>query len=158
MTGTGARLGRRDVGIGHEVHVGSRHAGRVGSEDDGAVHLGQLRKPLGRELGVEEEAARAHVQHLGAVADDDHRPHAGLEDAVEALSQRRPRRHQAQGVEHRFCPWLRGHAGSSKVSNGHRPPVREDNDTNNGIGRVWGSATRVDAPAGVAGDGAPHPG
>ena len=51
-----------------------------------------------------------------------------------------------------------GTAGSSKVSNGHRPPVREGNDTNNGIGRVRDPATRVDASAGVAGGGAPRPG
>ena len=42
-----------------------------GRQDDGAVHLGQLRQPLGAELGVEEEAAGADGQHVGTVADHD---------------------------------------------------------------------------------------
>ena len=88
----GAGLGRGHVGVGHEVDVGPGDAGGVGGEDDGAVHLGQLRQPLRAEGGVEQEPARADVEHVGAVADDDQGAHLGLEDAVEALAQRRARR------------------------------------------------------------------
>ena len=44
-----------DGGVGHEVDVGPGDALGVGGEDDRAVHLGQLREPLGAELCVEEE-------------------------------------------------------------------------------------------------------
>ncbi len=56
---SGAGLGRRDRRIRHQVHIGSGDPGGVGGEDDGAVHLGQLRQPLRAELGVEQEPARA---------------------------------------------------------------------------------------------------
>ena len=96
----GAGLVRGDVGIGDEVHVRARDARAVGGEDDRAVHLGELRQPLRRELGVEQEAARADVQDRGTVADDDERAHLRLQDAVDALPQRGTRGHEPQrGVE-----------------------------------------------------------
>ena len=89
-----------NVGIGHEVDVGTRDASAVRGEDDRAVHLGQLRQALRRELGVEQESARADVQDRGSVADDDERAHLRLQDAVDSLAQRGPRRHESQrGVE-----------------------------------------------------------
>ena len=59
------------VRVGHQVHVGPGDAAGVGGQDDGAVHLGQLGEPLRAEGGVEQEPARADVEHLGPVADDD---------------------------------------------------------------------------------------
>ena len=87
----GAGLARGDVGVGDEVHVRARDAGAVGGEDDRAVHLRQLGQPLGRELGVEQEAARADVQHLGPVADDDERAHLRLRMRSIPFAQRRSR-------------------------------------------------------------------
>ena len=58
MAGPGLR--RRDVGVGDEVDVGAHDPRAVAGEDDGAVHLRQLAEALRRELGVEQEAARAH--------------------------------------------------------------------------------------------------
>ena len=84
----GAGLRRGHVRVRHEVHVGPGDAAGVGGQDDGAVHLRQLRQALRAEGGVEQEAARADVQHVGTVADDDERAHARLEDAVEAGAQR----------------------------------------------------------------------
>ena len=89
VPGTG--LGRRHVGVGHEVDVGAGDAARVAGQDDGAVHLGELRQPLRTEGGVEQEPARADVEDLGTVAHDDERALVGLEDAVESLTQRGPR-------------------------------------------------------------------
>ena len=72
----------------------------VGGEDDRAVHLGQLRQALRRELGVEQEPAGADVQDGGPVADDDERAHLRLQDAVDALPQRSAGGHEPQrGVE-----------------------------------------------------------
>src|SRR6187431_2996153 len=50
----GAGLGGGHVGVGHEVHVGPGDSAGVGSQDDGAVHLGQLGEALGAEGGVEQ--------------------------------------------------------------------------------------------------------
>ena len=61
--------------------------------------FGQLGQPLGAVGGVEQEPARADVEHLGAVAHDDERAHAGLEDPVEPVAQRRARRHQGERVQ-----------------------------------------------------------
>jgi hypothetical protein len=82
------------------VHVGPGDAAGIGGEDDGAVHLGQLGEPLGAEGGVEEEAARADVEHLGPVADHDERAHVGLQDPVETLAQGLARCHDGQRAEH----------------------------------------------------------
>ena len=68
------------LGFGHEVDVGPGDAAGVGGQDDGAVHLGQLRQALRAEGGVEQEPARADVEHLGPVADHDQPAHLRLED------------------------------------------------------------------------------
>ena len=99
---TGSGLVGRNVRVGHEMDVRSRHAGAVGGEDDRAIHLRQLGQPLGRELGVEEEAARADIEDLGPIADDDERPHLRLQNAVDPFSERRARRDEAQGPEKSF--------------------------------------------------------
>ena len=136
----GAGLRRGHVGIGHEVHVGAGHPRRVGRQDDGAVHLGQLREPLGRELGVEQEPARAHREHLGPVAHDDQRAHARLQDAVEALTQRRPRRHQPQGDHHGFRSREGGHGGLSLCGAGEWP--KDTAGLRRELVRVGGSTRR----------------
>ena len=50
------------------MHVGPGDAGGVGGQDDGAVHLGQLREALRGELRVEEEAAGADGEDGRVVA------------------------------------------------------------------------------------------
>ena len=100
--GAVARAGLRggDRGIGHQVHVGPGDATGVVGQDDGAVHLRQLRQALGREGGVEEEAARADPQHRGVVAHHDERAEPGLADPVQPFAQRLPRRDGGEGREH----------------------------------------------------------
>ena len=95
----GAGLRRGDVGVGHEVHVAPGHPRAVGGQNEGAVHLGQLRQPLGGELGVEQEPAGAHRQHLRPVADDDQGALVGLEDAIDTVTQGGARRHHPQCIE-----------------------------------------------------------
>ena len=89
VAGAGLRGG--DVRVRHQVDVGAGDPAGVGGEDDGAVHLRQLREALRAERGVEQEAARADVQHLGPVAHHDQAAHLRLEDAVEPRTQRRAR-------------------------------------------------------------------
>ena len=98
----GTRLGGRDVGVGNEVHVGACDPRAVGGEDDRAVHLRQLGQALRRELGVEQEPARADVEHRRLVTDDDQRAHLGLEDAVDPVPQRCPGRDQPEGLVEGF--------------------------------------------------------
>ena len=83
------------------MDVGPGDAGCVRREDDRAVHLRQLGEALRGELGVEQEAARADLEHLGPVADDDERAHVRLEDAVEPLAQRLPGRDPGERVDER---------------------------------------------------------
>jgi len=84
-----AGLAGRDVGVGDEVDVGPGDPASVRRQDDRPVHLRQLGEALRSELGVEEETARADAEHLGTVPDDDERAHLRLQDAVDALPQRR---------------------------------------------------------------------
>ena len=104
----GSGLGGRDVGIGNEVDVGAGDPRAVGGQDDRAVHLGELGESLRRELRVEQETARADVEHLGRVADDDERAHLRLQDSVDTLTQRRARRDQTQRAVEGFRSGL-GH-------------------------------------------------
>jgi len=83
------------------VPVSAGDARRVGREDDRPVHLRQLRQALRRELGVEQEASRADLEHLGTVADDDEGAHVRLEDAVEALAQGPSGRDPGERVDER---------------------------------------------------------
>src|SRR5690606_23744830 len=78
------------------MHVGPGDAAGVAGEADRHVHLRQLRQALGAEGGVEQAPARADVEHLGAVANDDERAHVRLEDAVDALAQRRSGCHRSE--------------------------------------------------------------
>ena len=107
---TGAGLGRRHVRIGDEVDVGPGDAGGIGGEDDGPVHLGQLRQALRAEGGVEEKAAGADVEHVGSVADHHERAHLRLQDPVEAFPQRSARRHERERRQH-LGRVLRRHCG-----------------------------------------------
>src|SRR4028119_80393 len=92
---SGARMMAPSILASSESRWGRTAGG--GCQDDGPVHLGQLREPLGAELGVEQEAARADGQHLGPVAHDDEPAHVGLEDPVEPLTER------LTGGDHRQC-------------------------------------------------------
>ena len=62
----GPGLGGGDGGLGHQVHVRPGDPRGVGGEDDGAVHLGQLRQALGRVLRIEQEPTRAHPETPGS--------------------------------------------------------------------------------------------
>jgi len=88
------------VRIGDQVHVGAGDATGIGGQDDGAVHLGQLRQALGRELGVEQESAAANREHFRTVADHDERAHVRLEDPIQTLPQRPAGRHTRQRLGH----------------------------------------------------------
>ena len=83
---TGPGLRRRDRRVGHQVDVGPGDPRGILGQDDGAVHLGQLRQALRAELRVEQEPAGADGQHIGAVADDDQTAALGPQDAVEAVA------------------------------------------------------------------------
>ena len=87
----GAGLAGRHRRVGHEVDVGPGDAAAVGGDDDGAVHLGQLGQALRAVRGVDEEAARADGQHVGAVVEDEQRAGLGPHDPVDAVAQRRAR-------------------------------------------------------------------
>ena len=106
--------------VGHQVHVGPGDAAAVAGQDDGAVHLRHLVQALRAEPGVEQEAARADVEHVGPVADDDQGPLAGLPDPIEALAQGLTRRDERQSGEHR-CAGGGGHGGVYRSS--ARPAV-----------------------------------
>ncbi len=67
VAGAGLAGGHR--GIGHQVHVGTRDAVAVLADDDRAVHLGQLGKPLRAERRIDEKPARADRQHFWIVAE-----------------------------------------------------------------------------------------
>ena len=101
------------------MHVGAGDAAAVGRQDQGAVHLGQLRQALWAERGVEQEAARADVEHGGAVAHHDQATHAGLEDAIDAVAQGPAGRHLGQAGP-KFC-WITGGHGRG----GYRNPPQE---------------------------------
>ena len=123
----GAGLGRRHVGIGNQVHVGTRDAAGIGGQDDGAVHLRQLGQALRAVGRVEQEAARADVEHVGTIGHDDERALVALDHAIEPLTQRRARRDPPEHVEN-FCRQSLGHLPSllgltsSSERQGHHAP------------------------------------
>ena len=106
-----AGLARGHARIGHEMHVGPRDATGIGGEDDGAVHLGQLLQPLRAVCRVEQEPARADAEHVGAVADDDQRALAALDDAIESITQRHAGRDLPEHIED-FGRQSLGHSAS----------------------------------------------
>ena len=97
---SGSRLGSRDVGAGHEMHVGPGDAAGIGSQDDGAVHLRQLGHSLGAEFGVQQEPAGADRQDFGAVTDQDEGALVGLQDTVEAVTEGPARSDGAKRFDH----------------------------------------------------------
>ena len=104
----GARLRGGGVRVGDQVHVGPGDAAGVGRQDDGAVHLGQLRQALGTEGAVEQEPARADVEDLRTVPDDDEGAHATGQDAVEAFPQRGAGGGRGEGGTHRVTGRFHG--------------------------------------------------
>jgi hypothetical protein len=125
VTGAGLRRGHRRVG--HQVDVGPGDAAGVCGQDDGAVHLGQLRQALRTEGSVEQEATRADVEHVGAVAHHQQPAHPRLEDAIHAGAQNPPGATWARSAQpargsHRAGYWTPGprEEGSSDADGG--PP------------------------------------
>ena len=96
----GAGLAGRHGRIGDEVDVGPGDAAAVGRDDDRAVHLRQLGQPLRAVRRVDEEAAGADRQHVGLVVEHEQGAGLGPHDAVDAVAQRRPRRHPGERVAH----------------------------------------------------------
>ncbi len=92
----GAGLVGGDGGVGHEVH-GRADDLVVTAHHDGAVHLGQLAQPGGREVDVEQEAAAADLFDDLVVAEDDQPAGLSAQDSLQAVAQRCARRHSGQG-------------------------------------------------------------
>ena len=88
----GAGLVREDRRVRHQLDVGHRDLGRVGVEDDRAVHLGHLVEERGGVVDVELDAARVQEAQLLGVADHDQPAGARVQDVVDALAQRGPGR------------------------------------------------------------------
>ena len=81
-----------DRRVGNEVDIGPGDSRRIGSEDDGSVHLRELGQALWRERVVQLEATRADAEHLVGVAYDDERTALCLQDPIEPFPQRLARR------------------------------------------------------------------
>jgi hypothetical protein len=85
LVGRYARVGDQLDGCAHD-----RADGAV--EHDGAVHLGQLAQPRGRELGVQLEPAGAQIGNGLIEAEHDERTRAAPQYPLEAVPQGRARR------------------------------------------------------------------
>ena len=85
------------------MHVGAGDAAGVAREDDRAVHLRQLREALGTVGRVDEEAAGADGQHVGAVRHHEQRARLGAHDTLDAVTQRRTRGDTRQRVTGRLA-------------------------------------------------------
>ena len=83
-------------GVGNEVHVGPGQPLAVRTEDDRAVHLGQLTEPLRAERRIEQEPAAADGQHVGTVAEDQQGASLGTHDAFDPITKRRARGDQRE--------------------------------------------------------------
>src|SRR5690606_979552 len=81
---------------------------------------------------VQEEAARTDVQHLGPVTDDDQRTLARLQDAIDALAQRRTRRHGRERGEELGAGAVHH---TAMVVRGPRPPCQRPRATGPAISR-----------------------
>ena len=151
----GAGLGRGHVRVRHEVDVGPGDAAGVGGQDDGAVHLRQLGQPLRAAHGVEQEATRADVEHLGPVADHDQRAHARLQDAVEALAEGLARRDRGERVARQLRRRPRvecsRHPGGAPAGRAAGPPPGRHAGQHDGLGDVAARTTSM--PSGASGEG-----
>jgi hypothetical protein len=92
----GARLVRKDRGVGHQLDVGRGDLGGIGVEDDRAVHLGHLVEEGGGVVDVELDPTRVQEGQLLGVADHDQPPSAGVQDALDPLAQGSTRRDHLQ--------------------------------------------------------------
>ena len=129
MTGTSIDLAMRSAvrwrvpvsdvgmeGLGMRCTLARAMRAGVGRHDDGPVQLGQLRQPLGRELGVEEEAAGADGQHVGVVTDHDEGAPIGEQHPLEPVAQRLSRERPAPEPRRRpqwFAPQKNGTCGAN---------------------------------------------
>ena len=84
----GARLVRRDRGIGHELDVRPREPLDRGVDDDRAVHLRELVEELRPERRVEPDAAGVEERELLRIADHDQRALARADHVVDRLPDR----------------------------------------------------------------------
>jgi hypothetical protein len=93
----GAALPGLDAGVGDQLGGRPEDPGALPVQDDGAVHLGQLPQPRGRELHVQLEAAGAQrLDHL-VEAHDDEGAGAAAQDALQAVPQLRAGSDGSQG-------------------------------------------------------------
>jgi hypothetical protein len=75
-----------DRRVRHQVDVGPQDAFAGVVQDQGAVHLGQLRDPLGRGRGVDQEATRGDAFDGVVPADDEQRTTARADDTFDAVA------------------------------------------------------------------------
>ena len=120
----GAGLQRQDRRIRHQLGVGPEDLGAVRAEDDRAVHLGELVEQRRGVIDVELDPAREQKAQLLRLADADQGARLGLNDVVQALSDRRAR------GDHLQCPDQPGFLPSLKLCDvipgvRHPPIVRE---------------------------------
>ena len=144
----GARLERQDRGIGHQLYVRPQQLRPVGTQDDGAVHLGQLVQQGRRVVDVDLEPARVEERQVIVVADGDQRARARVKDVVDALAEGGPGRHHLERLDEPgllavlqvrdLVPGVLHWAHST----GKRPPFRAVS------GPDARSATRIAVPAG----------
>ncbi len=92
----GARLVGEDRRIGHQLDVRHRDLRGVGVEDDRPVHLRHLVEEGGRVVDVELDPAGEQEAQILGLADRDQAAGAGVEDALDALTERRPGRDHLQ--------------------------------------------------------------
>ena len=95
----GAGLGREDRRVGHQLDVGPGDLGRLGVEDDRAVHLRHLVEHRRRVVDVELDPAGEQVGDVLGVADDDQAAGPRVDDVVDPLAQRRPGGDDVEGPQ-----------------------------------------------------------
>src|SRR4051812_24602889 len=95
----GARLQRQDRRVRRELDVGHRDLGRVGVQDDAAVHLRPLVEQGRRVVDVELDASGEQEAELVMVADHQEPARVGVEDVVQALAERGAGRDHLQRLD-----------------------------------------------------------
>ena len=96
-----AGLKRKDRRVGQQLNIDHRDLGRVGVEDDRAVHLRDLVEERWRIVDLEADAAREHEADLFRVTDDNQTTGARVDDVVNSFAQRCSRRNHLQSTHQR---------------------------------------------------------
>ena len=100
-------LDRQDRRVGHQLDVRHRDLRRVRVQRDRPVHLGELVEHARRVVDLELDPARAEERQLVDLADHKQPAAARLDDVIDPLAQRRPRRDHLEGFdEARVCKRL----------------------------------------------------